>query len=158
MNERQENGMIAIAVGVLFIIIALLAFTSCATKKKVVKELEYVHDTLFISHTDTFMVERWNTRHDTVQMLTERVVTLMQNDKTLPADTIKVVVNNDRYHYAYVKDSTMTARSVVDSLLKVLDQRHESEKMTVKTEPPWIQRLIFLLIIGLIVFIILKWK
>lgn len=158
MNEKQENGMIAIAVGVLFILIVLLATTSCATKKKVVTEKEYVHDTLTVSHTDTFTIERWKTRHDTIQMITERVVTLLQADKSLPAETIKVVVNNDRYHYAYVKDSTMTARSVVDSLLKVLDQRHESEKVTVKTEPPWIQRIVFLLIIGLIIWLILKYK
>ena len=155
MTEKQENRIIAIAVGVLFVLIALLALSSCATKKKVVKEYEYVHDTLFVSHTDTFIVERWNTRHDTIQTITERIVTLLQADKTLPAETIKVVVNNDRYRYRYVGDSTLTARSVVDSLLKVLDQRHESEKLTVKKEPPW-KVLIFMGAILFVCVLILK--
>ena len=157
MTERQENGIIAIAVGVLFIIITLLALSSCATKKKVVKEKEYVHDTLLVSHRDTFTIERWNTRHDTIQMITERVVTLLQTDKALPAETIKVVEFNDRYRYVYVGDSSLTARSVVDSLLSTLDQRNVSEKVTVKTKPPW-DILIFIAAVFLACVVVLRSK
>lgn len=130
MSDKEENRAIAVAIGIIITLIALCILSSCKTKK-VVTETLFVHDTLIVSHTDTLIKEKWNTRHDTLQLLTEKVITIKDND------TVKVVVNNDRYKYVYVGDSTLSTKSVVDSLIKVLDQNHNKETKITKKRPPW---------------------
>ena len=127
---NKENKITLTAMLILMALIALCILSSCKTKK-VVTETLFVHDTLIVSHTDTLIKEKWNTRHDTLQLLTEKIITIKDND------TVKVVVNNDRYKYVYVGDSTLTTKSVVDSLIKVLDQNHNKETKVTKKRPPW---------------------
>ena len=148
MNEKRERGMCLIAtVGWLLAAVFLAAMCSCGTKKAVTETI-YVHDTLRIAHSDTITVERWNYRHDTLRIESERIVTLLQPDKSLPAETIRVETNNWHYQHEVVKDSASKVVAKVDSILRALDRQRE--KTTVKTKPPiamWEYGL-FLLIVG----------
>ena len=157
LEERHENGILAIAECVIIALLMVCVLSSCATKKKVVKEKEYEHDTLLVSHRDTFFVEKWNYKHDTIKVESERIVTLMQSDKALPAETVKVVTNNWRYEREIVKDSTSRFVIKIDSILKALDQRHEAEKVITKTKPPW-DILIFIAAVFLACVVVLRSK
>ena len=132
-----------------------LLLCSC-TGKKTITETVYVHDTLHTYHTDTVSVERWNWRHDTLRIETEKVVTLLQPDKSLPAETIRVETNNWHYQHEVVKDSASKVVARVDSILRALDKQRE--KTTIKTKPPiamWEYGL-FLLIVGGACVLVLK--
>ena len=132
-----------------------LLLCSC-TGKKTITETVYVHDTLHTYHTDTVSVERWNWRHDTLRIETEQVVTLLQPDKSLPAETIRVETNNWHYQHEVVKDSASKVVARVDSILRALDKQRE--KTTIKTKPPiamWEYGL-FLLIVGGACVLVLK--
>ena len=148
MNEEREQGILMITVLVWAVVItALFALCSCTTKK-VVTEYVAIHDTLHISHTDTVSVERWSIKHDTIRIESERVVTLLQADKSAPAETIRVETNNWHYQHEVVKDSASKVVARVDSILKALDRQRETS--ITKTKPPisaW-QEAIFLLIVG----------
>lgn len=155
MTDKEENRLIAIAIGVLMALIGLCLMTSCGTKKKVITETLYVHDTLRIAHTDTFMVERWNYKHDTIKVESERIVTLLQSDKTLPAETIRIVNNQRYFEKEIVRDSSASLVSRIDSILKAMDRQHEKEKLTVKKEPPW-NVLIFVVAVLAACIVVLK--
>ena len=134
MNEKRERGMCLIAaVGWLLAAVFLATMCSCGTKKAVTETI-YVHDTLRIAHGDTITIERWNYRHDTVRIESERIVTLLQPDKSLPAETIRVETNNWHWQHEVVKDSASKVVARVDSILRALDRQRE--KTTVKTKPP----------------------
>lgn len=148
MNDKRENGIAIIAFVILVAIMAMLFGLCSCTTKKVVTEYITVHDTLHTYHTDTVSVERWNWRHDTLRIETERVVTLLQSDKSLPAETIRVETNNWHWQHEVVKDSASKVVARVDSILNALDRQRETS--VTKTKPPisaW-QYAIFLLIVG----------
>lgn len=134
MNKKRENGMLLLA-ALMWAAVTLLAVVccSCSTKKSVT-ETVIIHDTLRIAHSDTVTVERWNYRHDTLRIESERVVTLLQPDKSLPAETIRVETNNWHWQHEVVKDSASKVVARVDSILRALDRQRE--KTTVKTKPP----------------------
>lgn len=136
MTEREENRIFAVAVGVLVTLIALCCLCSCAVRKTVTETL-YVHDTLRIAHRDTFVVERWNYKRDTVRVESERIVTLLQADRTQPPETIRIVTNNNHFERVETGDSTVCLASRIDSLLRMMDRDHEREKVVTKTQPPW---------------------
>lgn len=157
MTRKEENGtVVAVAIIIITILFALV-FSSCGTKKKVITETLYVHDTLRIAHTDTFMVEKWNYKHDTIKVESERIVTLLQSDKALPAETIRVVNNQRYFEKEIVRDSSASFISKIDSILRAMDRQHEKEKLTVKKEPPW-NMLIFIVAILVACIIVLKDK
>ena len=134
MNKKRENGMLMLA-AMMWVAAALLAVVCCSCSgRKSVTETVYVHDTLHISHSDTVTLERWNYRHDTLRIESERIVTLLQPDKSLPAETIRVETNNWHYQHEVVKDSASKVVARVDSILRALDRQRE--KQTVKTKPP----------------------
>ena len=140
--------MLLIAAIVWVAIMVLAVLCSCGTKKTVT-ETVYIHDTLRIAHSDTVTVERWNWRHDTVRVESERIVTLLQPDKSLPAETIRVETNNIHWQKEVVRDSASKVVARVDSILRALDRQRE--KTTVKKKP-WIQPmhafLLFLIVCG----------
>lgn len=156
MNKKHENGMLVLAV-LMWAVITLLAVLCCScSTKKAVTETIIIHDTLRIAHSDTITVERWNYRHDTLRIESERIVTLLQPDKSVPAETIRVETNNWHYQHEVVKDSASKVVARVDSILRALDKQRDKE--TVKTKPPiaiW-QYVLFLLIVGVPCIAILK--
>lgn len=156
MTEREENRIMAVAIGVLVTLIVLCCLCSCGAKK-VTTETLYVHDTLRIAHRDTFTVERWNYKRDTVRVESERIVTLLQADRTQPPETIRIV-NNQRYFEKEVaRDSSASIVSRIDSILRAMDRQHEKEKAITKREPPW-NVLIFVAAILVACIIVLKDK
>ena len=130
MTRRQESGMALI---VLAIILLLLFLTSCSANK-VVTEYVAVHDTTFISHTDTVSDVRYVTRTDTVRETITREIVLRQDTSGL-RDTIRINTFNDRYRYVYVGDSSSTYRAVVDSLKAIIDKDKKKETVKKKTRP-----------------------
>lgn len=156
MNEEREGGMCLIAT-VIWAVVTVLCWVMCSScsGKKVVTETVFVHDTLHTWHTDTVSVERWNWRHDTIRIETERVVTLLQADKSTPAETIRVETNNWHYQHEVVRDSASKVVARVDSILRALDKQRE--KQTVKTKPlvPWWQYGVFIaILVGCCVFVL----
>ena len=150
MDKKHENGMMVLAT-LVWLMAALIAIMCCScSSKKVVTETLYVHDTLHISHTDTVSIERWSWKQDTVRVETERIVTLLQPDKSLPAETIRVETNNWHYQHEVVKDSASKVISRVDSILRALDRQKLKQ---VKSKPlfyPIDGFLIFLVVCGVI--------
>lgn len=150
MNRKRENGMLVLAV-LMWAAVTVLAVICCSCSgRKVVTDTVYVHDTLRVSHTDTVSIERWNWRHDTLRIETEKVVTLLQPGKSAPAETIRVETNNWHYQHEIVRDSASKVVTRVDSILRALDKQRE--KTTVKRTPlinPMDAFLIFLIICGI---------
>lgn len=143
-NYRILDGYAWITAAVLLAIIIVSALCGCAGKK-VITEQVYVHDTLVVSHTDTVRVEVVRTRTDTLRELEVREVTLMR-DTAGRTDTVRVEVARDHYRYIYRGDSAAVFRTAVDSILKVLDERHA--KTTVKKPSySWQGYLIFLVVV-----------
>lgn len=155
MTDKEENKAIAIAIGIIVTLIVLGILTSCGTKKKVITETLYVHDTIIDARRDTIKVEKWNYKHDTVKVESERIVTLMQSDKALPAETVRVVINQRYFEKEIVRDSSASLVSRIDSILRAMDRQHEKEKLTVKKEPPW-QLMIFVAAIFAVCVLILR--
>lgn len=143
MNEEHEKGMFMISMLVIICFILLLGMCSC-TGKKVVSEQIYVHDTLVVTHTDTLNVERWSWRHDTIRVESEKVVTLLQADKTLPAETVRIETNNWHFEREVVRDSASKVVARLDSVLKVLDQRHDKKEIKKANHYGWQGFIIFL--------------
>lgn len=156
MNKKRENGMLLLAI-LMWAVFTVLAVICCSCSgRKVVTETVSIHDTLRIAHSDTITVERFNWRHDTIRIESERVVTLLQPDKSLPAETIRVETNNWHYQHEVTKDSASKVVARVDSILRALDRQRE--KTTVKAKPPiamWEYGL-FLLIVGGACVLVLK--
>ena len=148
--------MLMLAVLMWAAITALAVICCSCSGRKTVTETVFIHDTLHISHTDTVSIERWNWRHDTLRIETERIVTLLQPDKSVPAETIRVETNNWRYQHEVVKDSASKVVARVDSILRALDRQRY--KQTVKTKSPvkWHQYAIFLLIVSAV--LVYAWK
>ena len=159
MTEREENRILAVAIGVLVTLIVLCCLCSCGTRKTVTETL-YVHDTLRIAQSDTIIAERWNYKRDTVRVESERIVTLLQGDKTQPPETIRIVTNNNHFERVETSDSTVRLASRIDSLLRMMDRDHEREKTVTKTSPVidlW-QYAVFLSLIFLPLYFVVKSK
>lgn len=143
-SYRVLDGYAWITAAVLLAIIILSALCGCGAKK-VVSEQIYVHDTLVVTHTDTLSIERWSWRHDTIRVESEKVVTLLQpQDKTLPRETIRVETNNWHFEREVVKDSASKVVARLDSVLKVLDQRHDKKEVKKANHYGWQGFIIFL--------------
>ena len=136
--------------------IMVLAVLCCSCQgRKAVTEYVAVHDTVRLWHTDTVSVERWNYRHDTLRIESERIVTLLQPDKSLPAETIRVETNNWHWQKEVVKDSASKVVARVDSILRALDKQRD--KQTVKTKPPiamWEYVVVIMIILGACIFVL----
>lgn len=152
MNRKQEKGIFFIAIMMwLAVMVAVFALCGCTTKK-VVTEYVSVHDTIHSWHTDTVSVERWSYKHDTIKVEHEKIITLLQQDKTLPAETIRIESNHHHWEREVIRDSSSTFVAKVDSILKALDKSHQKE--VVKVRMPIKQYLFFLLAVaGLIVLL-----
>lgn len=151
MRIKRETKMLIIAEAMLLALLALMIMSSCATKKKVT-ENTIVHDTLIVQHTDTIVNERVIRHTDTLKLVTERVITLKDEGEGR-VDTIRIVENNDHYRYIYVGDSTRNLRSVTDSIIKILDSRHN--KATTKTSAyPWKWLIVGLLLLAACIIVL----
>lgn len=146
-NYRILDGYAYITAAVLLAIIIVSALCGCGSKK-VITEQVYVRDTLVVSHTDTLQVERWSWRHDTVRIEAEKIVTLLQADKTLPAETIRIETNNWHFEREVVGDSTNKVIARVDSVLRVLDAMHNKKEVKKERHYGWQGFAIFLLAVG----------
>ena len=136
------------AIGILACL--LLTLAGCRTTKTTTEV--YLHDTLRV-HTSDTIYQRIVAHHtDTVR--DKEVTRIVLRDS---GDTIKVY--NDHYIYRYVgrNDSTDIYKTRIDSLLKVLDQR-QNEKKVIKQGPPLYEKLVFVAIIAMVVFIVVKFK
>lgn len=156
MNQEREGGMLLIAV-IAWAIVMMMCVVMCGCSgKKVVTESVYVHDTLVVVRKDTISIDRWNWRHDTIRVETEKIVTLLQQDKNIPAETIRIETNNWHWQHEIIRDSSAKVVARVDSILKALDRQHE--KQTTKTKTPLNQYLIFLLIVGGVIIGVWIWR
>lgn len=156
MNRKRENGMLLLA-ALTWVAITLIAVLCCScTTKKMVTETIYVHDTLRIAHSDTITLEKWNYRHDTLRIESERIVTLLQPDKSVPAETIRVETNNWHYQHEVVKDSASKVVARVDSILRALDKQRERQEVKVKPPIAALEYIIFVAIILGACLIVLK--
>lgn len=145
MNRKRENGMMLIAAIVWLAVTALAVMCCSCTTKKVVTETIYVHDTIHSFHTDTVSVERWQMKHDTIRIESERVVTLLQQDKSIPAETIRVENSTIHWEREIIRDSSERVVARVDSILKALDKQRE--KNISKSNPfPWQQYAAFVVV------------
>lgn len=140
----------------MWVVITLLAVLCCScTTKKMVTETIYVHDTLRIAHSDTITLERWGYKHDTLRIESERIVTLLQPDKSIPAETIRVETNNWHYQHEVVKDSASKVVARVDSILRALDK--QKERQEVKVKPPiaaWEYIIVVAIIVAACIFVL----
>lgn len=103
--------------------------TGCATSSK--SELLEIHDTITANRIDTVRQYVRETVHDTIHNRTENIVTV--NEK---GDTIRETNNNYFYQHTIERDSGAYYIHLIDSLVKSLNQNHDSEK-TVEKKPPW---------------------
>ena len=147
MDTKKETGMVCLVAFWLLLTVIFLTLCGCGTKK-VVTEQVYVHDTLVVSHTDTLQVERWNWHHDTVRIEAEKIVTLLQADKTLPAETVRIETNNWHFEREVVRDSASKVIARVDSVLRVLDEMHNKKEVKKERHYGWQGFAIFLLAVG----------
>ena len=146
-SYRILDGYAWITAVVLLAIIIISALCGCAGKRKVTEQI-YVHDTLIVTHTDTLSVERWNYRHDTIRVESERIVTLLQpQDKTLPRETIRVESNNWHWQREVVRDSSSKVVVRVDSILKVLDEMRNKKDIKKVSHYNWMGFALFLAIV-----------
>lgn len=107
--------------------------TGCATASK--SELLEIHDTITANRVDTVRQHVRETVHDTIHNYTEHIVTV--NEK---GDTIRETNNNYYYQHTIERDSGSYYIHLIDSLVKSLNQNHDSEK-TLEKKPPWWQSL-----------------
>lgn len=164
MNEKRESGMIMMAAVVWAVVVILLVIMCSCTTKKVVTETNYVHDTLYISHSDTIREVRVETKTVTDTMLIHKkdtviidrgqVIVLNENGDTIRQrewnnliEKVNELISSQHNESQSEKDSVLKHEN--DSLKQVLKQEHE--KQTIKTKP-WIQPmdafLLFLIVCG----------
>ena len=136
------------AIGILACL--LLTLAGCRTTKTTTEV--YLHDTLRVHTADT--IYQRIVAHHTDTVRDKEVTRIVLRDS---GDTIKVY--NDHYIYRYIgrNDSTDIYKTRIDSLLKVLDQR-QNEKKVIKQGPQLYEKLVFVAIIALVVFIVMKFK
>lgn len=121
---------------VLVVLMAILLFTSCATKQ--ITEYVTIHDTLIVNHTDTLKDVRVVMHRDTVTQKEVHTITLNN-----VGDTLKEIHHYHDSERTIIVDSTDRYKAVVDSLKAVIQE--QKDKMTVKTKPviSWWEYLIF---------------
>ena len=128
MTEQDHNLRLMFVLLVATLAI-MLAMCSCATKT--LTELVEIHDTLVVQHHDTTTIYQQKLVHDTLQVVTERIVTLKES-----GDTIRITTNNVIREKVVEKDSVDRYRGVLDSIksaIKHLDEKHE----VVTKKRPW---------------------
>lgn len=136
MNEERETGIGCMTAFVLIIVISLFAMCSCGSRKTITEYVS-VHDTLIVTHSDTVSVDRWHIRHDTLRIETERIVTLLQPDKSVPAETVRIETNNRVTEKEVTNDSTSLMIAKMDSIKRALDAFHDRETEKTKNSIPW---------------------
>ena len=152
MNRNLENKIFWIVVEVIVIIVCLSALWACGTKKTVTETvIEYVHDTIRTTKTDTIRDVKVVTLHDTLKHVESHYVTL--NDV---GDTIKEVHVNNIIERTLVVDSTNRYQAKVDSLQAIINKQKETKDKIVKKGiiVPWwvwiVSPLILVLGLGII--------
>ena len=148
MNKKRESGMLLLTALIWVAIMALAVLCGSCTTKKVITETEYVHDTLFQSHSDTVeiikheidsvIVYKTINTHDTIFRDRGQVIVLNEQ-----GDTVKTREWDNLYQKLseridelnrmnhVEKDSLLKHEN--DSLRKILKQEHE--KKTIKSKP-----------------------
>ena len=123
---------------ILYILLAAL-LSSCATKT--VTELVEVHDTLTVHHHDTTTIYKARMVHDTLHVVTERVITLKET-----GDTIRITTNNVIHERVEVHDTIDRYRATLDSIKQAIKDIDHKEVVKEKKRP-WYQLVIALLLI-----------
>ena len=108
----------AIIMAAVLLLIFLGLLSSCKTKEEAVTEV-FVHDTVYVHHSDTVIDVRFQKSSDTLRQVIEKVVVLRDN-----GDTLKTIVNNKEFKYVEVRDSASKYVARIDSLLKSLDSMY----------------------------------
>ena len=129
MSEEDHNLRL---LGVLIVaaLAILLAMCSCATKTLV--ERVEVHDTLIVQHYDTTTLYKEKLVHDTLQIVTERIVTLREG-----GDTIRIVNNNTIREKVVERDSTDRYRVTLDSIVQAIKELDHRKETVTKKRPWW---------------------
>ena len=166
MTREQETGM---AIIVTAVIITLLLLTSCGTKKTVTKYVT-VHDTTYISRSDTIRDYRvvrdtvvdWKVvaTHDTLRHEKERVIVVNEQGDTISEREWerlwqKIHELESAKHDESHSDSTAYYKSSRDSLQRILDSQKEKKTVKTKLIPLW-QKGLFFAVIVVVCVIILK--
>lgn len=167
-TRQQETGIALITAAILLLII-LLTMGGCATKK-VVEERVYVHDTLYIYHSDTirdYKVERdtvvdWKviTKHDTLYHEIERAVTLNERGDTISQREWerlwqKIHELESARHDECHSDSASYLQAENDSLQAIIDSRQEQVVEVKKSPLPRIRDMIVAALIIIVVTVAL---
>ena len=142
----------------ILLLCVVLSFVGCKTIKE--SEIIEVHDTITTYKVDTLREYKQKTLHDTVNIYTEKILTLNEDGEVVKE------VNNHYYHEKVVeKDSTDIYKSLLDSIKQSLNTNHEKEKVIEKKDwwAEWKWKLIaFALFVAVILlaikFIFPKWK
>lgn len=116
---------------VLLLCIAL-SFVGCKTIHE--SEIVEIHDTLTVHHSDTVREYKSKTLYDTINIYTEKIITLSTN-----GDTIKEIHNYFERERIIEKDSSDVYKALLDSIKQSLNQNHEKEKVIEKKPSFWQQ-------------------
>jgi hypothetical protein len=172
-TRQQETGMALIALAIIFLFLFL---SSCSTKK-VVTEYVAVHDTTWISHSDTIRdykvvrdtVVDWKiiTTHDTLHHEVERVVTLNEKGDTISKrewerlwqkiHDLQLSVHNQSH-----SDSSSYLKAQNDSLRAVLKAQESKKEVKRTTRPRLWEYIVFVALlalwVGLVMWLRRIWK
>ena len=120
--------------------LALSMLAGCKTNSVV--EVVQTHDTLRIYHTDTLYKVRTDLRTDTLQIETERVLTL--SDK---GDTIRVAIYRDRWRDRIVHQTDTVREAKTDTVYRAVAASEDKE---VVRQAAWWEKVGFLAIVTLL--------
>lgn len=128
-NPKSENFIFTVALVVLMGIIMLTFLVGCKTRERVVTETIITHDTIMAHHTDTLRDVRVLHVHDTLRLVESHKLTLGAS-----GDTIKEVHLYHDVSKTTIIDSTQRYQAKVDSLQRIVDDRHYKEQMVKVTK------------------------
>ena len=114
------------------ILYIIFIFALCGCKTKTVTQIEVVHDTLTVHHSDTLREVKVTHHTDTVREIQTHFITL--NEK---GDTIKEVHHYHDIQHTIIVDSTDRYQSKVDSLQSVINKMKEKETVVTKKPSLW---------------------
>lgn len=119
------------------IILSALLLSGCKTISQ--SERVEIHDTLTVVHSDTVREYKYKTLYDTVHHYHHEVLTLNEG-----GDTIKQIINNTFREKIIERDSSDTYRSKIDSLVRIINELQQKEKVVEKKDwkTEWKWRLI----------------
>lgn len=152
MNPKGETRIAAIFAALILLVIAL-SLVGCKTKTVTVTEYVNVHDTVTTFRTDTIRDVRVTHHTDTVRQIETHTFTLNN-----VGDTIKEIHHYHDREKVIVVDSTDRYKATVDSLRAALREAKDKQTVVVKTKKVvrWWEWVVFLGIIGVVLFFVLK--